>query len=197
MSAWPSPPHAPQTPRRRHPARNRVRRAQLRAREHRLAALRYGPPYSRELPLYGAKTIAVRDGFVVMRGQPKTPTWTLMAQTADVGATSIRLQGPVNWAVGDVIAIASSSLFANETDSASITSVAYDASTNVTTLGLDQPLNYTHLGITVPVNGDQHGRVLEMRAEVRLASTRNLIARRCRVGVRDRCGGCATGALLP
>ncbi len=60
---------------------------------------RYGPPYSRELPLYGAKTIAVRDGFVTMRGQAKVPTWTLLASTVSPGANSLRLQGQVNWVV--------------------------------------------------------------------------------------------------
>jgi hypothetical protein len=36
---------------------------------------RYGPPNSTELPQYGAKTIAVRDGNVVMAGLAKVTNW--------------------------------------------------------------------------------------------------------------------------
>lgn len=83
----------------------------------------HGPPDSRELPLYGAKTIAVRDGNVSMSGQPKTPTWTVLATTADVDANAIELVGQVNWKVGDVVVIASSSFFAEETDELAIAEV--------------------------------------------------------------------------
>ena len=60
-----------------------------------------GTPTSRELPQYGAKTIAVRDGVVTLNGQPKLPVYTVLNQTADVGATSIKIVGQVNWKVRD------------------------------------------------------------------------------------------------
>lgn len=39
-------------------------------------------------------------------GKPKEP-WTVLAQTANAGATEIVLERPVHWEVGDRIAIAS------------------------------------------------------------------------------------------
>ena len=60
----------------------------------------HGPPNSRELPVYGAKVLAVRDGHVVMHGRPKIPTWTVLNATADVGDTNITLVGQVNWVEG-------------------------------------------------------------------------------------------------
>ncbi len=68
-----------------------------------------GTPDARELPLYGSKCLAVREGTVQMVGQPKLPTYTFLAATAAPGDKSITIAGEVNWAVGDVIAIASSS----------------------------------------------------------------------------------------
>ena len=68
-----------------------------------------GAPDARELPLYGSKCLAVREGTVQMVGQPKLPTYTFLAATAAPGDKSITIAGEVNWAVGDVIAIASSS----------------------------------------------------------------------------------------
>ncbi len=70
-----------------------------------------GPPDSRELPLYGAKVVAVREGLVQMVGLPKVPSFTRLAASAAPGDTFITLDGEVNWAVGDTIAIASSSYF--------------------------------------------------------------------------------------
>ncbi len=70
-----------------------------------------GPPDSRELPMYGAKVLAVRQGLVQMAGLPKVPSFTRLAASAEPGDTFITLDGQVNWAVGDMIAIASSSYF--------------------------------------------------------------------------------------
>jgi hypothetical protein len=70
-----------------------------------------GPPTSRELPLYGAKVVAVREGTVQLFGQPKLPPYTQLAATVSPGDKSITLVGPANWAVGDEIAIASSSYY--------------------------------------------------------------------------------------
>jgi hypothetical protein len=60
----------------------------------------HGAPDSRELPLYGAKVIAVREGRLLLHGQPKVPTWTQLNATAHPGATSISVAGPVNWVPG-------------------------------------------------------------------------------------------------
>jgi hypothetical protein len=60
---------------------------------------------------------AVRDGNAVFTGLPKTPAWTNLNATADVGATTITINGVANWAVGDRIVIASSR-YSNSTGSA-------------------------------------------------------------------------------
>ncbi|KAJ9512732.1 hypothetical protein QJQ45_019041, partial [Haematococcus lacustris] len=136
----------------------------------------HGPPYSRELPQYGAKTIAVRYGNVVMCGAPKVPTWTQLAATADVGDTQLVLAGNVNWVPGDAIAVASSSFYATHTDEAVITLVSYDPSTNTSLLKLDTAMRYTHLGVIVPPTpGDPYNRTIDMRAEVAVLSRRIVI----------------------
>jgi hypothetical protein len=44
-----------------------------------------------------------------MAGQAKLPPYTQLGATAAPGDSSVSVVGAVNWAVGDVIAIASSS----------------------------------------------------------------------------------------
>ncbi len=73
---------------------------------------------------YGAKVLAIRDGMVGIYGVPKTPSWTTLNATSDVGATSVTVNGAVNWAVGDRIVIASSSFYGTETDEAVIAAVS-------------------------------------------------------------------------
>ncbi|KAL6747058.1 hypothetical protein V8C86DRAFT_3034101 [Haematococcus lacustris] len=126
----------------------------------------HGPPNSLELPLYGAKVLAVRDGHVNLHGQPKLPCWTQLAATADVGDSTITLLGVVNWRVGDRLVIASSSLYAEDIDERTITAVTLDTASNTSMLTLDAPLTYTHLGEVVTVAGDDRGHRLDMRAEV-------------------------------
>uniref|UniRef100_A0A383WCP6 Fibrocystin-L n=1 Tax=Tetradesmus obliquus TaxID=3088 RepID=A0A383WCP6_TETOB len=128
----------------------------------------HGGPDSPEIPLYGGKVLAVRDGSVRLHGLPKQPTWTVLNATANVGDTSITVNGPINWQVGDRIVIASSSFYATDVDEATITNItALGASSEgsaAVQLELDVPLVYTHLGEVVTVPGDSH--VLDMRAEV-------------------------------
>ncbi|GFH20734.1 uncharacterized protein HaLaN_17904 [Haematococcus lacustris] len=125
----------------------------------------HGPPNSLELPLYGAKVLAVRDGHVNLHGQPKLPCWTQLAATVDVGDSTITLLGVVNWRVGDRLVIASSSLYAEDIDERTITAVTLDTASNTSMLTLDAPLTYTHLGEVVTVAGDDRGHRLDMRAE--------------------------------
>jgi hypothetical protein len=110
--------------------------------------------------------LAVRDGSVRLHGLPKQPTWTVLNATANVGDTSIVVNGPTNWQIGDRIVVASSSFYATDVDEATIvniTAVGAEGSAAVQ-LDLDVPLVYTHLGEVVTVPGDAH--VLDMRAEV-------------------------------
>lgn len=42
-----------------------------------------------------------------MHGAPRTPSWTELSATADVGDTTLTLLEAVNWKLGDEIGIAS------------------------------------------------------------------------------------------
>ncbi|KAI0215602.1 Fibrocystin-L [Lamellibrachia satsuma] len=75
--------------------------------QHKGIITMYGQVRSPELPVYGAKTLAVRHGALELHGKPTPVTWTVLAETVAVGATEIKLQIPVTWSVGDEIIIAS------------------------------------------------------------------------------------------
>jgi len=49
-----------------------------------------------DLPIYGAKTIAVRFGTLDVHGLPKLPTWTKLSANATVGDNVIHLAQVVN-----------------------------------------------------------------------------------------------------
>lgn len=127
----------------------------------------FGAPNSRELPIYGAKNIAVRDGLVRFHGKPKTPTWTVLESSADVGATAITVQGALSgWEDGDTIAIASSSVYATDIDEVKIAGLVFNAGSNTTTINLASPLQFTHLGEVVSHPDDPTLLKVVMRAEV-------------------------------
>ena len=112
-----------------------------------------------DLPIYGAKNIAVRFGTLDLHGLPKLPTWTKLSATATVGDTVIQLAQAVNWLVGDEIVIASSSYFPAEAEKVTITAVSEDGFN----LTFRPALEYVHYG-EIQTFGDQH---IDMRAEVR------------------------------
>ena len=61
------------------------------------------------LPIYGNKCIAVNKGTLDMHGVPRTPTWTVLNETAPKKATTITLSEAVDWVAGEEIAIAATS----------------------------------------------------------------------------------------
>lgn len=113
--------------------------------------------------MYGAKSLAVRDGRVVMYGQPKLPLYTKLNATAGPNANSITVNGLTNWKVGDTIVIASSSFYAWEVDEVTITTITPTADGN-TVFGVSPALQYTHLGVIHSQAGV--AAPLDMRAEV-------------------------------
>ena len=74
----------------------------------------HGGPKSIELPIYGAKTIAVREGKLQLFGAPKRPSWTHLDRTVHPGETELLLSSAVDWVPGDVIVVSSSSFYAAE-----------------------------------------------------------------------------------
>ncbi|KAM5281038.1 fibrocystin-L [Ctenodactylus gundi] len=138
---------------------------------HKAIITLHGHLRSPELPVYGAKTLAVREGILDLHGLPVPVVWTRLAHTAKAGEWTLILQEAVTWKAGDNIVIASTGHrhSQRENEKRTIASVSADGR-NIT---LTRPLNYTHLGITVPL---PDGTLFEARAEVGIL-TRNILIR--------------------
>ncbi|XP_066572050.1 PKHD1 like 1, tandem duplicate 1 isoform X2 [Amia ocellicauda] len=139
--------------------------------QHKAIITLHGHLRSLELPVYGAKTLAVREGILDLHGMPVPVTWTHLAETAASGSLTLTLKRAVTWKAGDEIVIASTghrhSQIENEVKK--IASVSADGRT----LNLTEPLSYSHLGVSVTL---PDGTVFEARAEVGLL-TRNVVVR--------------------
>lgn len=57
----------------------------------------YGEKADPSLPTFGNKVLAVHYGTLDIHGVVRTPTWTELEVTADVGATTITLREAVDW----------------------------------------------------------------------------------------------------
>ena len=145
----------------------------------------YGRAGDLELPVYGAKTLAVRDGLVSLHGLKKQPTWTLLTETVNPGDTQIKLLDAVNWKVGDKIVVASTggqNSWEFENEERTISSI--DASKKI--ISFDDPLAYEHLG---HIETLENGKTLDMRGEVGVL-TRNVIFKGDDNALVDSFGGC-------
>ncbi|XP_072925977.1 LOW QUALITY PROTEIN: PKHD1 like 1, tandem duplicate 1 [Hemitrygon akajei] len=138
--------------------------------QHKATITLHGHLRSRELPLYGSKTLAVREGTLELHGRPIPVTWTHLAETAEAGTSTITLQKAVSWKAGDQIVIATTGdrHSQGESEQRTIGNVSVDGRT----LYLTEGLTYRHLGTVLPLPGT----VLEARAEVGLL-TRNVVVR--------------------
>ncbi|CAF4657274.1 unnamed protein product [Rotaria sp. Silwood1] len=132
--------------------------------QHRAVITMYGHLRSIELPIFGAKVLALREGTLDMHGIPTVRSWTQLGATAMNGSTTLTLLQPVNWTISSQIVIATTSdrFSQKESEIRRITNI----SSNGLTLTLDQPLTYTHLGISQTLNST----TIEIRAEVGLLS---------------------------
>ncbi|XP_067950949.1 fibrocystin-L-like [Watersipora subatra] len=126
----------------------------------------HGQLRSPELPIYGAKCLAIREGELNLHGKPLRMTWTRLSSTAVAGSTQIELEwGQADWPVGGTIAIATTGDRHSqiETELRNITAISNDGKM----ISFSEPLEYEHLGVTEELGG---GHTLEMRAEVALLS---------------------------
>ncbi|XP_056106663.1 fibrocystin-L-like [Rhinichthys klamathensis goyatoka] len=139
--------------------------------QHKAIITLHGHLRSTELPVYGTKTLAVREGVLDLHGIPVPMPWTRLSQTARNGSNTLTLMDAVTWKTGDEIAIASTGHrhSQRENELMRIASVSADGRT----LTLTEPLRYTHLGVSVTL---PDGTVFEARAEVGLL-TRNIVVR--------------------
>ena len=122
------------------------------------------------MPVFGCKCIGVRNGTLDFHGEYRDVTWTHLAATASAGDTEIVLKQPVDWRVGDHIAIATTSdrNSMKENEEHYIAAISADGYT----VTLEKPLEYKHISIEQTF-GD---RVIETRGEVGLL-TRNILIR--------------------
>ena len=61
----------------------------------------HGDKNSPKLPIFGNMVIAVWQGTLDIHGPPRNPTWTELLSTASSGDTTITLNTPVDWQVGE------------------------------------------------------------------------------------------------
>ncbi|XP_061189118.1 fibrocystin-L-like [Saccostrea echinata] len=113
--------------------------------QHQATITMHGVFRSPELPIYGSKSLGVRNGTLDLHGKPKV-TWTRLAATALAGSTTITLQNAVDWEVGDLIALATTGHrhSQGETETRKVAGVSADGKT----VTLDSALTYTHVRVT-------------------------------------------------
>lgn len=88
----------------------------------------------------GNKNIAVR-GNIELFGNPPSPTWTTIASTVNINATTITVKDTLsNWKVGDVITLASTDYYQELTEVFTITGISGK------TITLNKPVKYLHWG---------------------------------------------------
>jgi hypothetical protein len=134
---------------------------------HKAIITLHGNRRTYEIPVYGAKVIAVRYGKLDLHGTPAL-SWCRLNQTANPGDTEIVLDTQTYWKVGHEIVIAPTNFDHMEGEYRKIVAV-HDLGQRVT---LDRPLNNNHTGEwRAPVEGHSLDR---MRAEVALL-TRNVV----------------------
>ena len=135
---------------------------------HKATITMYGTLRSIELPIFGAKVLALRNGTLDLHGAPVGVTWTYLSTTASAQSTQIQLKDPVSWNVGDQIVIATTgdSLSIGQSETNYIKSVSSDKQT----ITLQSPLQFQHLSETRTIGGVS----VKIRAEVGLLS-RNVL----------------------
>ncbi|XP_053372863.1 fibrocystin-L-like [Mercenaria mercenaria] len=131
----------------------------------------HGHHRDKEMPIYGTKVLAVRNGTLDLHGKRKVPlTWTRLSSTASAGSSTLELQDPVEWNVGDEITIACTGHkhSQSENEKKTISSISSDKRT----LTLDSALEATHWGTQETFDGTN----VEFRAEIGLL-THNVVVR--------------------
>ena len=137
--------------------------------QHKAKIVMYGHVLSTEIPIYGAKTLAVRDGTLDLHGKKIEPTWTRLSQTVRPGDTQLHLDKPVSgWEVDGYIVVASTSFSQRENEELRITAI----SSNRTMLTVSPPFKYTHVALKQVIEG----RNITTSAEVGYL-TRNIVVR--------------------
>ena len=136
--------------------------------QHQATITMHGHVRSRELPVFGAKGIALREGTLDMHGKHVPITWTHLGSPAAAGDTQINLMLAVTWKAGDEIVLAATGKSQRENEVAKIKQVTNSGKT----LELENPLEYNHISMTQTLAGVE----VETRGEVGLLS-RNVVVK--------------------
>eukprot|EP00760_Papus_ankaliazontas_P035240 PhM_4_TR769/c0_g1_i1/m.39650 len=149
-----------------------------------------GDPTMYELPVYGAKVLAVHGGKLSLHGLQKSPTWTRLAQTAHAGDRDIVIRGAVNWVVGDTFVLSAGASSYLEAEHRVIADIVYDSTNKQTQLVFTVPLVYTHYGSIETTKKADGTRIfsVDMSAEVGVL-TRNVKITGDRSSTHNRFGG--------
>jgi hypothetical protein len=136
--------------------------------QHKATITMYGSLRSIELPIFGVKVLALRNGTLDLHGKSIGVTWTYLAATATVQSTQIQLIDAVQWPIGGKVVIATTGdkFSQGESEVRTIVAVSVDGKT----LTLDSPLSYEHLSVKRTSGGVD----IYIRAEVGLLS-RNVV----------------------
>jgi len=128
-----------------------------------------GNRLSRELPVYGAKVLAIRGGTIDFHGEPRV-SWVRLAQEVNYSETSIIVDERVDWRQGDEIIITSTEYDQLMTD---ICVVDYVSSSGLN-ISLKTPLRFMHRGGWT--SDDGRYKIPKYAAAVGLL-TRNIVVR--------------------
>jgi len=141
--------------------------------EHSARITLHGHVRSKELPVYGAKSLSLREGHLGLYGKHIKHTWVHLAATAVAGATTITVTLDVSdWKVGSEIVLASTSKSQRENEVNFVSSVSNDGKT----VTLQNPLQFKHISFAQTIGG----RTIETRGEVGILSRNIVIDGECR-----------------
>ena len=121
-----------------------------------------------ELPVYGAKTVAVRTGELTLC-RPRI-SWTKLAETAHEGNTTIVVQDDTDWGIGDHLFLSSTEYNQFEAEEVYITDVSADGRV----IHISKPLLYDHWGEGWVADDGSGDSMEAYRASVGLL-TRNIV----------------------
>ena len=135
-----------------------------------------------ELPIYGAKVIAVRNSVLDLHGVPKK-NFVKLAEPAYYGNSTIHVNAPVDWVAGDEITVGSTNWEMRETEELTVVSVSDDG----LTISLSRGLYYDHWGGGW-TSDDGTIHVAEYAAPV-ACLTRNVVVQGSDSSNKDQFGG--------
>jgi hypothetical protein len=60
----------------------------------------HGGYYAKQLPIFGNKVLGCLNCKFSLHGKERRPTWTMVANTINIGDTSFNVLEPVDWQPG-------------------------------------------------------------------------------------------------